>query len=1159
MAATYHVVVSSLNYYSSVVIDRRGQHAVHYCTGPCQLLTHGLDCTAAHRSACAELLDATVGPRPTAVAQPSTTLRHYAKFSALENGCFPIGGAEDIMEDCYQALQGVSRARRGLAGQPFSSSLKDITGEAINLASGKVKEFSHERDRVSSSHTILRKCRKARPDSILRRSADLDVLLSRFAAGNEENCQPFGLPPPDDPLGPEPSIGMRTGASCLNIVAEEDLVARILEKAKAEGGAPGQDMRACLEILLRCSEDLKRCTDIIRQCCISRKSTGDAGDYSGSEIAYRSALASLSGFLKKLPLGLGAGQAQPWAKEQGNLAELLRTLQWLQQSSPSSVFGDDLPPRYEDVVRSPPELSALLLPPPSPSQPEVLGKAEPSPNLLTPSLPASTHPCLLPHRGKVTANIQLNHPDSLSFVSSMERVIKKKSAVVTTPEEQPLYIVEDDGSSEAGGEGDGIFSEALGGVSRGNAMKLETGDCSQAGIPTKSVSLELRPSEDHLRLGASRDDSDEIDKLLTDLEHLSRSIVKEPPAKIRDLEQRNGSQDTIIPYQRPTCGPPVPLSRGSQDPVDGPGEDGDNALLQRILDSIEGLAQELVKNGKGRAGMQSKEREVMRILQDTLTTPDQPEVQEDPESDHIPGAASPEPAPTTNPTSSLFIQPTSEEWIQNKPEGGSGVPPPTPAPGSTPAFHYLGPVSPTSVPDTTSPLPHASSPPPAEKWAVPAPVNIPRFYFPEGLSPNCSVDLNQTVAIKMAFAGLPEEKADIHDMEKITKVCGCPLYWKALLFHGAGGDLTGSISASSFVAMWKKLLHSCYDDSAKFVYLLAKPDCKYLEQEDFIPLLQDIVDTHPGLMFLKDAPEFHSRYITTVIQRIFYTVNRSWTGRITMTELRRGNFLQTLALLEEEDDINLITDYFSYEHFYVIYCKFWELDSDHDLFIEQKDLARYNSHASSKRIIERLFSGAVIKGGSVQRTGRMCYAEFVWYIISEEDKKSPTSIEYWFRCMDLDGDGILSMYELEFFYTEQCERMENMGVEPLPFNDLLCQVLDLVKPECLGKITLSDLKRCRMAHLFYDTFINLEKYLDHEQRDPFTVQKDFDSEVPEPSDWEKFVAEEYDVLVAEDTASDPPAEGSLEDDCESDECVDTPVKGSKADMTEEIVLSNQSG
>lgn len=60
------------------------------------------------------------------------------------------------------------------------------------------------------------------------------------------------------------------------------------------------------------------------------------------------------------------------------------------------------------------------------------------------------------------------------------------------------------------------------------------------------------------------------------------------------------------------------------------------------------------------------------------------------------------------------------------------------------------------------------------------------------------------------------------------------------------------------------------------------------------------------------------------------------------------------------------------------------------------------------------------------------------------------SIEYWFRCMDVDGDGVLSMYELEYFYEEQCERMERMGIEPLPFQDLLCQMLDLVKPESTG-------------------------------------------------------------------------------------------------------------
>lgn len=109
-------------------------------------------------------------------------------------------------------------------------------------------------------------------------------------------------------------------------------------------------------------------------------------------------------------------------------------------------------------------------------------------------------------------------------------------------------------------------------------------------------------------------------------------------------------------------------------------------------------------------------------------------------------------------------------------------------------------------------------------------------------------------------------------------------------------------------------------------------------------MVQDVVETHPGLTFLKEATEFHSRYVHTVIARIFYCVNRSWSGRITIPELRRSNLLSIIQLLEEEEDINQITAYFSYEHFYVIYCKFWELDQDHDLYIDKQDLARHSEH-----------------------------------------------------------------------------------------------------------------------------------------------------------------------------------------------------------------------
>nr|XP_043869684.1 serine/threonine-protein phosphatase 2A regulatory subunit B'' subunit beta isoform X3 [Solea senegalensis] len=398
--------------------------------------------------------------------------------------------------------------------------------------------------------------------------------------------------------------------------------------------------------------------------------------------------------------------------------------------------------------------------------------------------------------------------------------------------------------------------------------------------------------------------------------------------------------------------------------------------------------------------------------------------------------------------------------------------------------------------------------------------SIPKFYFPQG-RPQANLNIDGLISkIEKTFSQFPNERATIEDMGQVAKACECPLFWKVPLFNSAGGDRTGFVSVHKFVAMWRKILQTCHDDASKFVHLLAKPGCNYLEQDDFIPFLQDVVNSHPGLAFLKEAPDFHSRYITTVIQRIFYNVNRSWTGKITFHELRKSNFLQNVMLLEQEEDVNQLTEFFSYEHFYVIYCKFWELDKDHDLYIDPRDMARHNDQAISQKMIERIFSGTVTRDRRVYKEGKLSYADFVWFLISEEDKKTDTSIEYWFRCMDLDGDGVLSMYELEYFYEEQCQKLDAMAIEPLPFEDCLCQMLDLVKPEVEGKITLRDLKRCKLSHVFFDTFFNFEKYLEHEQRDPFSVVREVETDGQEVSDWEKYAADEYDTLVAEEAANE---------------------------------------
>ncbi|XP_037730787.1 ataxin-2 homolog [Drosophila subpulchrella] len=417
---------------------------------------------------------------------------------------------------------------------------------------------------------------------------------------------------------------------------------------------------------------------------------------------------------------------------------------------------------------------------------------------------------------------------------------------------------------------------------------------------------------------------------------------------------------------------------------------------------------------------------------------------------------------------------------------------------------------------------HATPPPPSEQNLLQKEIRstksvyIPRFYFPHG-KPQPNIAMERVVrGILSAFDSFPNNQVTKDELPRILKLCGLPFYWRMPVMVFCQSASSGLVERQRFVEFWKQMNVYCHEAASRFVYILSRGQRfrSYIVPEDLVPMVQDVVDTHPGLAFLKEATEFHSRYVHTVIARIFYSVNRSWSGKITIAELKRSDLLEMISLLEEEEDINQIMAFFSYEHFYVIYCKFWELDKDHDLLVSQEDLAKHSDHALSSRIVERIFSGCVTRSDNKKAPedeAKMSYTDFVWFILSEEDKRTPTAIEYWFRCMDVDGDGVLSMYELEYFYEEQQQRMEGIGIECLPFEDCLCQMLDMIKPANRDCITLGDLKRCKMTHVFFDTFFNLEKYLDHEQRDPFASQRD-----EYTSDWDRFAAQEYELLISEE-------------------------------------------
>ncbi len=181
-----------------------------------------------------------------------------------------------------------------------------------------------------------------------------------------------------------------------------------------------------------------------------------------------------------------------------------------------------------------------------------------------------------------------------------------------------------------------------------------------------------------------------------------------------------------------------------------------------------------------------------------------------------------------------------------------------------------------------------------------------------------------------------------------------------------------------------------------------------------------------GLEFLASHAEFQDKYAITVITRIFYSVNRCHSGRITARQIRRSDLVCALEQVDEEEDINRVTRYFSYEHFYVLYCRFWELDTDRDYRITRKDLANYAEGSLHAAIIDRIFDAAPRPfGGSSDAAALsnvsptkdeneysfapvnqdfLTYEDFIFFMLSEEDKANEISIRYWCTCLDVDGN-----------------------------------------------------------------------------------------------------------------------------------------------------------
>lgn len=137
-------------------------------------------------------------------------------------------------------------------------------------------------------------------------------------------------------------------------------------------------------------------------------------------------------------------------------------------------------------------------------------------------------------------------------------------------------------------------------------------------------------------------------------------------------------------------------------------------------------------------------------------------------------------------------------------------------------------------------------------------------------------------------------------------------------------------------------------------------------------------------------------------------------------------------------------------------------------------------------------------------------------MLCEEDKTSKRSLDYWFKIIDLDGNGIITPHEMDYFYEEQVQRLQSLNHEPILFNDLLCQMNDMLQPKNEVNFTFGELwERRNNVGIFFNCLCNLNKFIAYETRDLFAL-KHQSNELPDYSEWDLFAKGEYERLAMEE-------------------------------------------
>lgn len=138
----------------------------------------------------------------------------------------------------------------------------------------------------------------------------------------------------------------------------------------------------------------------------------------------------------------------------------------------------------------------------------------------------------------------------------------------------------------------------------------------------------------------------------------------------------------------------------------------------------------------------------------------------------------------------------------------------------------------------------------------------------------------------------------------------------------------------------------------------------------------------------------------------------------------------------------------------------------------------------------------------------MGFEDFVWFLISFHDRLNPQSIRYWMKVLDLDGDGHLSLWEMERFYRVIHQKRDILQLETFEFGCIVCLIRDMFNSQATTFMVENLLKHPEAGGMLTAIFTDHFRFSEFVDRKTFVLPKELAF-----NNWVKFIEYEYSDLT----------------------------------------------